>query len=73
MSAFALQPGLRVLVTGAAAGIGRVIAETFLTAGARLFVCDCDGDALARVAYGINASGDGDGRDAPKSRADMMV
>jgi NAD(P)-dependent dehydrogenase (short-subunit alcohol dehydrogenase family) len=27
MTPFALRPGLRVLVTGAAAGIGRVIAE----------------------------------------------
>ena len=68
MSAFALQPGLRVLVTGAAAGIGRVIAETFFTAGARVFVCDCDGDALARVAYGINASGDGDDGEMHRSR-----
>jgi NAD(P)-dependent dehydrogenase (short-subunit alcohol dehydrogenase family) len=68
MSAFALQPGLRVLVTGAAAGIGRGMAETFLTAGARVFVCDCDGDALARVAYGINASGDGDDGEMHRSR-----
>lgn len=68
MSAFALQPGLRVLVTGAAAGIGWVIAETFLTAGARVFVCDCDGDALDRVAYGINASGDGDDGEMHRSR-----
>ena len=48
MTAFSLQPGLRVLVTGAAAGIGRVIAETFQGAGARVFVCDCDRDALAQ-------------------------
>ena len=68
MSAFALQSGLRVLVTGAAAGIGRVIVETCLTAGARVFVCDCDGDALARVAYGINASGDGDDGEMHRSR-----
>jgi NAD(P)-dependent dehydrogenase (short-subunit alcohol dehydrogenase family) len=48
MSAFALQAGLLVLVTGGATGIGRVIAETFLSAGARVLVCDCDGDALAQ-------------------------
>jgi NAD(P)-dependent dehydrogenase (short-subunit alcohol dehydrogenase family) len=48
MSAFALQAGPRVLMTAGAAGIGRVIAETFLSAGARVLVCDCDGDALAQ-------------------------
>ena len=31
---------LRVVVTAAAVGIGRVIAESFLAAGARVFVCD---------------------------------
>jgi NAD(P)-dependent dehydrogenase (short-subunit alcohol dehydrogenase family) len=55
-------------MTGAAAGIGRVIAETFLTAGARMFVCDSDGDAVARVAYGHNASGDGDDGEMHRSR-----
>jgi NAD(P)-dependent dehydrogenase (short-subunit alcohol dehydrogenase family) len=66
MSAFALQPGLRVLVTGAAAGIGRVIAETFLTAGARVFVCDCDGDALAQ---GLGRQGELSGWCSPQSSA----
>jgi NAD(P)-dependent dehydrogenase (short-subunit alcohol dehydrogenase family) len=33
-------PKMRVLVTGGAAGIGRVIAETFAGAGARVFICD---------------------------------
>lgn len=39
--------GLRVLVTAGASGIGRVIAERFLGAGARVHVTDVDGDALA--------------------------
>jgi len=42
--------GRRVLVTAGAAGIGRVIAETFARAGAHVFVCDVDGDALASFA-----------------------
>ena len=36
----------RVLVTAGASGIGRVIAETFATAGARVWVTDIDLSAL---------------------------
>ena len=39
--------GLRVLVTAGGAGIGRVIAQTFLDHGARVHVCDVDERALA--------------------------
>lgn len=39
--------GLKVLVTGGAAGIGATIAEGFLEAGARVHVCDIDAQALA--------------------------
>jgi NAD(P)-dependent dehydrogenase (short-subunit alcohol dehydrogenase family) len=39
--------GLRVLVTAAAAGIGRAIAETFLSQGAAVHICDIDRTALA--------------------------
>lgn len=39
--------GLRVLVTAGAAGIGRAIASTFHDAGARVFICDVDPDALS--------------------------
>lgn len=39
----------RVLVTAAASGIGRIIAETLLAAGARLHVCDIDQDALTAL------------------------
>jgi len=38
---------LRVLVTAGGAGIGRVIAQTFLDHGARVHVCDIDERALA--------------------------
>jgi NAD(P)-dependent dehydrogenase (short-subunit alcohol dehydrogenase family) len=39
--------GLRVLVTAGGAGIGRVIAKTFLEHGARVHVCDVGTDALS--------------------------
>jgi NAD(P)-dependent dehydrogenase (short-subunit alcohol dehydrogenase family) len=39
--------GLRVLVTAGAAGIGRVIARTFVEHGARVHICDVDDKALA--------------------------
>jgi len=38
--------GKRVLVTAAAAGIGATIATRFAEAGARVFICDVDGDAV---------------------------
>ena len=39
--------GQRVIVTAAASGIGRAIAEAFLGAGARVHVCDVDEERLA--------------------------
>jgi NAD(P)-dependent dehydrogenase (short-subunit alcohol dehydrogenase family) len=39
----------RVLVTAAASGIGRAIAEAFLDVGARVCICDLDPAALARA------------------------
>jgi NAD(P)-dependent dehydrogenase (short-subunit alcohol dehydrogenase family) len=42
------RPGLRVLVTAGASGIGAVIARAFAEAEARVLVCDVDTAALAR-------------------------
>lgn len=50
MSALA---GKGALVTGAAAGIGAAIAESFAAAGADLVLADLDGDALEQVAVGL--------------------
>lgn len=41
--------GTRVVVTAGAAGIGRVMAEHFLDEGARVAVCDVDGDAVSTI------------------------
>ncbi|MDT0501777.1 MULTISPECIES: 7-alpha-hydroxysteroid dehydrogenase [unclassified Halomonas] len=45
------------LVTGAGAGIGRAIAETFARAGAAVVVSDLDSDSAAAVAEAIEADG----------------
>jgi NAD(P)-dependent dehydrogenase (short-subunit alcohol dehydrogenase family) len=37
----------RVMITAAASGIGRAIAQAFLDAGARVHICDADEDALS--------------------------
>jgi NAD(P)-dependent dehydrogenase (short-subunit alcohol dehydrogenase family) len=52
-------PGLRVLVTAGAGGIGAVIARAFAEAGAHVHVCDIDRAALDRLAVdapGITSS-----------------
>lgn len=41
--------GKRVLITGAASGIGLVMAKTFMDAGARVHVCDVDQGAIDRA------------------------
>src|SRR5262249_12421400 len=41
--------GLRVIVTAAAAGIGREVARTFLREGALVHICDVDRQALAAL------------------------
>ncbi|MBK5565142.1 SDR family oxidoreductase [Ensifer sp. SSB1] len=49
--------GKRVVVTGAAQGIGLAIAESFLGEGARVFLIDRDGDLLASEAGRLRAAG----------------
>uniref|UniRef100_UPI003F49A479 SDR family oxidoreductase n=1 Tax=Ensifer adhaerens TaxID=106592 RepID=UPI003F49A479 len=49
--------GKRVVVTGAAQGIGLAIAEAFLGEGAGLFLIDRDGGLLASEAERLRASG----------------
>ncbi len=48
--------GLRVLITAGAAGIGRVMAQTFVDHGARVHVCDVDDAALSKVKNPIEKS-----------------
>lgn len=55
----ALTPGLRVLITAGAAGIGLGIARTLSASGARIHICDIDERALAECSkvhpeWGIN-------------------
>ncbi|HKY96036.1 MAG TPA: SDR family oxidoreductase [Kiloniellales bacterium] len=42
-----IKPGLRVFVSGAAAGIGREIADMLIAHGARVRICDVSPEALA--------------------------
>jgi NAD(P)-dependent dehydrogenase (short-subunit alcohol dehydrogenase family) len=43
-------PGLRVLISGAAAGIGAAIAQAFLEVGAHVYICDVDPVAVDKIA-----------------------
>jgi NAD(P)-dependent dehydrogenase (short-subunit alcohol dehydrogenase family) len=48
--------GLRVAISAAAGGIGRVMADAFAARGARVFVCDADAAALAACPHpGVRA------------------
>ena len=50
--------GKRVLITAGAGGIGRVMAETFVEAGARVHICDVVKSALDETvkALGVTAT-----------------
>jgi NAD(P)-dependent dehydrogenase (short-subunit alcohol dehydrogenase family) len=50
--------GLVVVVTGAAQGIGRVIAEQFHSMGARLLLLDCNEAEVSSVAESLRKAGD---------------
>lgn len=47
--------GARVLVTGAASGMGRATAHLFADEGARVFLFDIDSEGVARVAAEVSA------------------
>ncbi len=49
--------GQRVMLTGAAGGIGRATARLFAEAGARLAVSDVDGEGLAALVTELRAAG----------------
>ncbi len=45
------------VITGGAAGIGRIACERFAAEGAKVVVADANGEAAAEVADAINAAG----------------
>jgi 3-oxoacyl-[acyl-carrier protein] reductase len=49
--------GRTVIVTGAARGVGRAIAERFATSGATVYIVDTDAEALAAASSEIGADG----------------
>jgi all-trans-retinol dehydrogenase (NAD+) len=49
--------GKRALITGAASGIGRLLATQLATAGARLVLWDIDAEGLAKVQAELGAAG----------------
>ena len=44
---FALKPGLRVIVTAGASGIGRAISDLLIARGAKVHICDVSDELLA--------------------------
>lgn len=53
LNSLAPQPGLRVLVTAGASGIGAAIARAFNQAGASVHVCDIDRTAIDRLTQSL--------------------
>ncbi|MDP4025231.1 SDR family oxidoreductase [Methylobacterium sp. NEAU 140] len=66
-------PGLRVLVTGGAAGIGARIAEAFDEAGAHVYVCDVDPAAVAALRAAHPSIGAGVANVAERESVDRLV
>ncbi|SEP47994.1 NAD(P)-dependent dehydrogenase, short-chain alcohol dehydrogenase family [Methylobacterium sp. ap11] len=66
-------PGLRVLVTGGAAGIGLTIAKAFDEADARVYVCDIDPAAVAAVTEAHPSIGAGVADVANRESVDRLV
>lgn len=58
MHAYFSLAGRTALVTGGTRGIGRMIAQGFLEAGARVFICARDGEACAATARELSAFGE---------------
>ena len=54
--------GQVILVTGAAGGMGLACATRAAREGGAVVLCDIDGEAAARAAAGISASGGSGGR-----------
>ncbi|HEY3674150.1 MAG TPA: SDR family NAD(P)-dependent oxidoreductase [Acidimicrobiia bacterium] len=67
-----IGPGQVAVVTGAASGIGRALAETFAAAGSAVVVADLEGDAAEVVAASIRGSG-GDALAATVDVADVAA
>ncbi len=55
--------GMRVIITAGAGGIGRVMADSFAAAGARVHVCDIDPVALADCPHPAMQANAGDAAD----------
>ena len=53
-----LLDGRRILITGAARGIGLAVARQCLAKGGRVLLTDVDAEALAEAAEGLSAPGD---------------
>src|SRR5690606_30416912 len=49
--------GARVVITAAGSGIGRVMAQTFREAGARVFICDVDEAAMRQTEADFGLAG----------------
>jgi NAD(P)-dependent dehydrogenase (short-subunit alcohol dehydrogenase family) len=65
--------GLRVVITGAASGLGLAMAEAMADGGARLTLADLDGERLADAAARLNAVRSGVVDVADRAQVDALV